>query len=721
MEGAVSNILGKFDTDGDGVLTKDEIAAAFYDDSSVVFGSTFLMEVLDRDGDGQLTREEIAKGLEEIARTAEGTADDSVERSASRGFAVNKLDKDGKGHVTREEARDVLAAVLDLGTGGHLALITQMLNRLDLDGDSMVSNEEIRRFLRSAEETLVAEGASEPMCQAFSQHTSAMLQRLEMEGAAGMRREDLRKSLRDSCIDACLDSAAAGTGGGATSSSFSIAAVAAPAGGSGASNSAYPSSLRRASPVGGRAGHTSFQPRQHAAAPASSSPRQRSSLQQPTAAWASSGPRPRSLSPHDAGGRLSATCDSGLEVGESHSMASSVVHVGRIGSGGGIGRDRLLPKVDHGPSVGYQHSHNAAVDAGPEKSCIKCDAKYRGWGTTCSRCRRLGKSRSHQQCAMCGGFFAGLRVMCDDCVMQAAAEVKREREEKQVCNTFRGEEDNPQRGENNLAKRALEIFELCDSDGSGAITVDELEIGLKLGLFSDGMVPEDAMRAIMAVKKDGWSNVEWADGFTLLHWAAARDREKLVAHLLQSRADPAALDDSGQSAFDYAKARGCRRALAELTAAAPREAAACDARRAVAAKAELKEVRIRAKTTANVLAVPEAAPQAPVQRRHRTALSGGGEEALEAAMEVQEVAKEVQAQSREEHFKQLFYKLDLDGDGRLSSEEVAAAVKAGHLKELEEFFKAVRAQQPKQKEHKEKKDKKAPLRSEDVSYFGDTL
>jgi len=77
-------------------------------------------------------------------------------------------------------------------------------------------------------------------------------------------------------------------------------------------------------------------------------------------------------------------------------------------------------------------------------------------------------------------------------------------------------------------------------------------------------IPEAYMKVMEQIDQMGWHQMQWARGFTLLHWAAKNDHPELCARFLFQGADPSVKDDSGRSALDYAKAYGSDAALAEL-------------------------------------------------------------------------------------------------------------------------------------------------------------
>ena len=65
--------------------------------------------------------------------------------------------------------------------------------------------------------------------------------------------------------------------------------------------------------------------------------------------------------------------------------------------------------------------------------------------------------------------------------------------------------------------------------------------------------------------------MQWARGFTLLHWAAKHDAADLCARFLAQGADPYHKDDSGKSAFDYANDKRAVNAIAQLEKEPPKE------------------------------------------------------------------------------------------------------------------------------------------------------
>ena len=86
-----------------------------------------------------------------------------------------------------------------------------------------------------------------------------------------------------------------------------------------------------------------------------------------------------------------------------------------------------------------------------------------------------------------------------------------------------------------------------------------------------GLSQEEALEA---VERKGWDRVRWGDaGFTLLHYAARKGRDDLVAHLLGLGALDAE-DSKNTTALGYAQRAGHSSIIALLEpATAPRQVA----------------------------------------------------------------------------------------------------------------------------------------------------
>eukprot|EP00931_Biecheleriopsis_adriatica_P079295 TRINITY_DN5269_c0_g2_i1.p1 TRINITY_DN5269_c0_g2~~TRINITY_DN5269_c0_g2_i1.p1 ORF type:complete len:1259 (+),score=305.47 TRINITY_DN5269_c0_g2_i1:523-3777(+) len=73
---------------------------------------------------------------------------------------------------------------------------------------------------------------------------------------------------------------------------------------------------------------------------------------------------------------------------------------------------------------------------------------------------------------------------------------------------------------------------------------------------SDDDLPDKYQAVLARVEQQGWDNVTWKDGFTILHWAASKGEVNLCHHLVSMNADPEAKDSIGRTALDCAEAGG---------------------------------------------------------------------------------------------------------------------------------------------------------------------
>lgn len=84
-------------------------------------------------------------------------------------------------------------------------------------------------------------------------------------------------------------------------------------------------------------------------------------------------------------------------------------------------------------------------------------------------------------------------------------------------------------------------------------------------------IPEAYVKVMEQIEKIGWEKMQWARGFTLLHWAAKNDMPDLVARFMYQKGNPNHRDDNGRSAIDYARDHVARAALARLSQGPPTE------------------------------------------------------------------------------------------------------------------------------------------------------
>lgn len=76
-------------------------------------------------------------------------------------------------------------------------------------------------------------------------------------------------------------------------------------------------------------------------------------------------------------------------------------------------------------------------------------------------------------------------------------------------------------------------------------------------------IPVTYLKTIEAIDRKGWQKMNWARGFTLLHWAGKNGRADLCEFFLQKKADANLQDSTGKTALDYAQQHG--KASEEIT------------------------------------------------------------------------------------------------------------------------------------------------------------
>lgn len=80
----------------------------------------------------------------------------------------------------------------------------------------------------------------------------------------------------------------------------------------------------------------------------------------------------------------------------------------------------------------------------------------------------------------------------------------------------------------------------------------------------DKKIPKAYVDVMEQIDRNGWEKMQWARGFTLLHWAAKHDWPELCARFMAQGGDPKHQDDTGRDAFDYAREKNALNALAQL-------------------------------------------------------------------------------------------------------------------------------------------------------------
>jgi len=124
MQGKRQEMLKKFDTNGDGVLSDEERAAAREQHI------TKMIEEFDADSDGKLDRTELSASLKAM-RERHGK---QGPRGNMRQGAIEKFDADGDGKLSEEERA---AAHKALGERRQ-----ECLKKFDADGDGALNEEE---------------------------------------------------------------------------------------------------------------------------------------------------------------------------------------------------------------------------------------------------------------------------------------------------------------------------------------------------------------------------------------------------------------------------------------------------------------------------------------------------------------------------------------------------------------------------------------------------
>ena len=134
-EEEMARVFRKFDSNGDGQISRQELAALFESLGHAPTDDELdrMMAEADADGDGCISLDEFA------ALNATGNSDDAMEEDLRDAFKV--FDADGSGAISAAELASVLRSLGEKATVGQCR---RMIKGVDKNGDGLISFEEFK-------------------------------------------------------------------------------------------------------------------------------------------------------------------------------------------------------------------------------------------------------------------------------------------------------------------------------------------------------------------------------------------------------------------------------------------------------------------------------------------------------------------------------------------------------------------------------------------------
>jgi len=77
-------------------------------------------------------------------------------------------------------------------------------------------------------------------------------------------------------------------------------------------------------------------------------------------------------------------------------------------------------------------------------------------------------------------------------------------------------------------------------------------------------IPDQYLKVLEQILKNGWRAMKWKDGYTMLHWASNKGHADVCKYLVSLDADPGLKDDKGRTPIDLAIANGQQDLVATL-------------------------------------------------------------------------------------------------------------------------------------------------------------